>query len=199
MKHVFSLVCLFILISSFSTVSAQDERGSKIDKSLNYFYDHLDHQLTNTATIPDFDSKSEKIKITGTIFESDGVTPASDVILYIFQPDESGYFEYNSNDDKNTIQHRGWIKTDKDGQYTFYTFVPSTDIRNNKLRKIHAIAKTSNGIEYNPACFLFDDDPRLSKFCRKKVKRIDSNSILKFEKSNDLLVANRDIVLNTGK
>jgi len=199
MKFVFSLVCIFILNSSFSTIFAQEVRGSKQDKKLNYFYDHFDYTLTNTDTIPDFETKIDKVKISGTIFKSDGVTPASDTILYIFQADEDGYFAYNSDKKKHAIHHRGWIKTNNDGQYTFYTFVPSTDIRNNKLRKIHAIAKTSDGLEYNPACFLFDDDPRLSRFCRKKVKRIDSNSILKLEKSNDLLVATRDIVLNMSK
>ncbi len=199
MKFVCSLVCVFILNGFCSQVFAQEERGSEQDKKLNYFYDHLDFTLTNTDTIPDFESKMDKIKISGTIFESDGVTPASDAILYIYQADEDGYFAYNSNNDKDAIHHRGWIKTNKDGQYTFYTFVPNTDVRNDKLRKIYAFAKTADGQAYNPACFLFDDDPRLSRYCRKRVNKFDSKSILKLEKKKDLLVANRDIVLNTGK
>ena len=40
-------------------------------------------QLNDTDTIADFDTQNNKLKLTGIIYQSDGVTPAKDVMLYI--------------------------------------------------------------------------------------------------------------------
>jgi len=64
------------------------------------------------------------------------------VILYINQADEKGdYVLKNDNNKKRYVRHRGWIKTNADGQYTFYTFVPRTYLRSNELKQIHAVLR----------------------------------------------------------
>ena len=62
-------------------------------KKRSPIYDYSESQLNNIDTIPDFKSKSQKLKITGTIYESDGKTPAKNVMLFIHHTDESGNFE----------------------------------------------------------------------------------------------------------
>jgi protocatechuate 3,4-dioxygenase beta subunit len=56
-------------------------------------YNFAEMQLKSTDTIPDYSSKTNKLKLTGVIYKSDGVTPAKDVILFIEQPNEDGDFD----------------------------------------------------------------------------------------------------------
>ena len=153
-------------------------------------------QWSNVDTIPDFESNQNKIKITGTIFEKDGVTPAKDIVLSIYQTNHSGDFVLvKGENNQKEIYHKATIKTQADGQYTFYTFMPGTYHRSNELKKIHSTITESGKEAYGLFPFVFDNDPLLKKHCRNKLARKGINSILKLEKDNEMYVANKDIVL----
>lgn len=188
-----SFICLFI---SFNVLQAQEANNTPENyKKRSPIYDYSEKQLNNTDTIPDFASKSQKLKITGTIFESDGKTPAKNVMLFIHQTDENGNFELKRQNKKRYVHHRGWVKTDADGKYTFYTFVPGKYMYSNELKQILPIVKEPNKPEYKIETFLFDDDPKLTGKCRTKVEETNPNRILKLDKKEGLFIANRDIIL----
>ncbi len=207
MKNLLTLFC-FVCFVVFSY--AQNTIGTKNDlketssnyKKQNPIYDYSENQLTNTDTIPDFDTKPNKLKITGTIFKSDGVTPAKDVLLYVYQPDENGDYVIKNKNDKRYIHHRGWIKTDAEGKYTFYTFIPGSAIipitfpRKRGFKQIFPVIKEPGKPEYNLNAFLFDDDPLLTKSCRKRLKRRGVDCILKLERKADIYVATKNIILD---
>lgn len=199
MKNLFTLVCLAFFTGSFLTLSAQESENNY--EKRNPIYDYSEKQLNSTDTIPGFETTANKLKITGTIYKSDGVTPAENVLLYIEQADDNGDYQIKTKDNKRYMQHRAWVKTNAEGQYTFYTFVPGAAIdpitfpRRKGLKKIYPIIKESNNPEYNLDAMLFDNDPLLTKSCRKRLKRKGIDSILKPEKQGDLLVVTRDIVL----
>ena len=151
MKTTFSLISLIFLINSSSFISAQN-----VKKALP-IYDKEDVNLRNVDTIPDYESKTNKLKISGVIYESDGVTPAKDVILYVQQPDENGDFDLIEENDKRYVNHRGWVKTDVDGRYTFYTFVPGGDRRYSQLQQLYPIVKEPSKDAYEVETFLFDN------------------------------------------
>ncbi len=130
-----------------------------------------------------------------TIFQSDGVTPAKDVILYISQPDEDGDYELKTTNDKRYVHHRGWVKTDADGRYTFYTFIPGNFIQYRELKHIHPIIKEPGKPEYALDAFLFDNDPFLSKSCRKRLAKKGIDNILVLEEKENMFLATKDIVL----
>jgi protocatechuate 3,4-dioxygenase beta subunit len=197
MKNILILNCLIIFIGVNYSIYAQDEKQNFIER--NPIYDYTELQLNNTDTIPGFESKLNKLKISGTIYNSDGVTPAKNIILFIKQADEYGDFDLRKRNDKRFVHNRGWIKTNSDGQYTFYTFVPGNDRRYNQLQQLFPVIKEPSKQEYNIATFLFDDDPLLSKRCRKRIaKKDDPTRILKLKKENGLYVTQRDIVLSSG-
>ncbi|OEK08440.1 hypothetical protein A8C32_03045 [Flavivirga aquatica] len=202
MKKLVILFCLFFIISlNYTPLFAQESAELTDDIPTNYkkrnpIYDYSEYQLNNTDTIPDFEEKVEKIKISGTIFKSDGVTPASNVILYINQPDENGNYKLKRKNRKRYIYHRGWIKTNLDGKYTFYTFVPGKFIRGKDLKHIHAAIKEPGKPEYDINGFLFDDDPVLTEACRLRLKKEGINNILKPVKKDNIYIATRDIILD---
>ena len=197
MKYLFTFICLTCLIGTNYSISAQES----IDVSEDFLnrspiYDYTELQLNNTDTIPGFDSKLNKLKITGTIYQSDGVTPASDVILYIDQADENGDFDLRYTNEKRYVHNRGWIKTDADGTYTFYTYVPGNDRRFNQMQQLFPIVKEPSKDAYEIASFLFDEDPFLSKTCRRRMaKKGDPTRILKLKTVDGLSVVQKDIVL----
>ncbi|MFI1744008.1 hypothetical protein [Thalassobellus sediminis] len=191
----------FACLISFSTLIAQESASTSNDIPLNYkkrnaVFDYSEKQLNNTDTIPDFATKADKLKITGTIYQSDGKTPASNVILFIHQPDEDGNYDLKRDENrKRYIKHRGWIKTNSDGQYTFYTFIPGKFLRSKELRQIHRTIKEPGKAEYELTSFFFDDDPLLPDLtlaCRAKAVM----SMLKLNKKENMYVATKDIILN---
>lgn len=195
MKNHIILFCIVCFYSAIIPIAAQE--SNSISDLNNPIYDRAEELLRNTDTIPDFRSKTNKLKLTGIIYQSDGVTPAKDVILFIEQPDEDGNFDLRRTGDARYVFHRSWVKTDTDGRYTFYTFVPGNDRRYNQLQQIFPIIKESAKPEYQLETFLFNEDPLLSKSCRKKIlKDGDTTRILKLKKEDGLLVAQRDIVLS---
>ena len=181
MKTYILLLISFFLFSPF--VNAQETNESTI-------------KLSNTDTIPDFDSKVNKLKISGIIYEKDGVTPAKDVILYIEQADENGDFELRKFNGEKYVYHSGAIRTNADGRYTFYTFVPGNDRRYNQLQQLFPVVKKPSGPEYIVPSFLFDADPMLTKKCRKRMaKKDDLSRILKPSLKDGILVVEKDIVI----
>jgi len=199
MKNLFTLIS-FACFVVFGYAQNTDVTLADYEKR-NPIYDYSENQLNNTDTIPGFELKVNKLKITGTIYESDGVTPAKDVILFIEHADDNGDYQIKTKDDKRYMHHRGWVKTNADGQYAFYTFVPGAAIvpitypRRKGLKKILPTIKEEGKPEYYLDALLFDNDPLLTKACRKRLKRKGIDNILKPEKKGDILVATRDIVL----
>lgn len=195
MRTLIVILYLGSILSSTMPLLAQEIATQS--KPSSSFYDYTESNLSNVGTIPDFESKTDKLKITGTIYQSDGVTPAKGVILYIEQPNEEGSYEMVEKDSKRYVHHRTWIKTNENGDYTFFTFVPGKRLSSRKLMHIHPVIKAPNMEEYDLPVYLFDEDPKLSKICRKRLNkqgRIDS--ILTLEKKENIFIAKRDIILS---
>ncbi|MFD1162163.1 dioxygenase family protein [Hwangdonia seohaensis] len=200
MKTLSNALCILLLISFSVTANAQETDNTSNDIPQNYkkrspIYDYAEKQLNSVDTIPDFVSRSNKLKITGTIYESDGKTPAKNVLLFIHQADEDGNFELKRHNKKRYVKHRGWVKTDANGRYTFYTFIPGKYMFGNEITQILPIIKEPNKPEYKIESFVFDNDPLLTESCRLKIEQTNPNRILKLDLKEGLFVANRDIIL----
>lgn len=201
MKNLSTLVCLFSFLGVNMMLNAQEFADNSVLSDADYkkrsaIYDYSEANLNNVDSIPDFSEKAEKLKITGTIYQSDGVTPAKDVILYIFQPDENGNYQMERDANrKRYVHHRAWIKTDADGKYTFYTFMPGKLFRTKELKQIHRIIKEPGKAEQELAPFFFNDDPLipdLTLACRAEAVK----SMLRIEEKDGMYVATKDIKLN---
>jgi protocatechuate 3,4-dioxygenase, beta subunit len=199
MKNLLILLCVIFFIGTNQTIFSQ-EYASVLNNDVSYkkrspIYDYSEIQLNNTDTIPDFESKPDKLKITGTIYQSDGKTPARDIILYVYQTDEEGNFELKRDDlHKRYVYHRGWVKTNADGQYTIYTFMPGKYIRSKELKQIHRVIKEPGKPEYELNSFFFNDDPLipdLTLACRAQAVK----SMLRLEKEGNMFIASKDIIL----
>jgi protocatechuate 3,4-dioxygenase beta subunit len=189
---------LTILLSPLFIFSIATSQESSKDLP---FYDYANMILSNEATIADFEQKANKLQISGVVYEADGVTPAKDVIIYVYQHDENGEFQYQTVNDRRRLRHRLWIKTSADGSYTFNTFMPGEAIvplnypRRYGPKQIYLVAKTPSSDEFFLPAFMFEGDDLLSKSCIKRLERKGIDCILKPEMKDGILIANKDIIL----
>ena len=154
-------------------------------------------QLSNVDTLPDFDQPGPKIEISGTIFHSDGKTPAKDVVLYVYHTDQTGVYPTKGNEKGWARRHgylRGWLKTGADGKYKFYTLVPASYPNGRNPKHIHPTIKEPGIAEYWIDEYLFADDPYLQNENHNRPPR-GGNGVLKPEMKNGMLRATRDIIL----
>ena len=202
MKKFVYILCFFGFVCHSLALQAQDSAHVLEEIPFDYdsrspIYDFSEKNLNATDTIPSFDIQENKLKISGTIFKSDGVTPAKDVILYISQPNEDGEYDLKYENNKRYVNHRGWIKTDANGQYTFYTFIPGSYRNTHELRHIHPIIKESGKPEYTLHKLLFKDDPRLTKRCLKRMKKNGTtNNLLTTLKKDGIYETTYNITLS---
>ncbi|MAB49890.1 intradiol ring-cleavage dioxygenase [Xanthomarina gelatinilytica] len=161
-------------------------------------YEYGNLKLTSTDTLPDFEKNEPKLKLTGTVFEKDGKTPAENVILYIYQTDRKGIYATKGDEKGWAKRHgyiRGWIKTDKLGKYTFYTFRPASYPSGIEPEHIHITVKEPNKNEYYIDEFVFDDDPMLTQKEKEELENRSGSGIVQPILKDGILTVSRDIIL----
>jgi len=155
--------------------------------------------LNETDTLPDFNTSQHKMLVYGTIYKSDGKTPAAGVIFYIYHTDQNGYYTSEPGQTgcaKRHGRHRGWIKTNSSGEYRFYTERPAAYPNNKIPAHIHPIIKEPGLTDYYIDEYLFDDDPFLTAEERSHTENRGGNGIVKLSKDpTGLLLCKRDIIL----
>jgi protocatechuate 3,4-dioxygenase beta subunit len=161
-------------------------------------FDYGSKKLSPIDTLPDFHEAGPKLEVSGTIFKRDGKTPAKDVILYIYHTDQQGLYSLKGNETGWGKRHgyiRGWIKTNADGKYTFYTLRPAAYPGRQNPEHIHPTIKEPGFKEYWIDEYLFDDDPILSPKERNSQQKRAGYGIVKPTTKNGIQVVHRDIIL----
>ncbi len=161
-------------------------------------YEYGSKHLQPTDTLPMFEETEPKLRISGKVYQQDGRTPASGVILYIYHTDRRGIYPTRGDETGWAKRHgfiRGWVKTDKTGSYEFLTFRPGAYPDRSEPEHIHLTVKEPDKNEYYLDDFMFEDDPLLSLKHRKKATNRGGNGILLPVWSDGMLKLNRDIVL----
>jgi protocatechuate 3,4-dioxygenase, beta subunit len=155
-------------------------------------------QLSNTDTLPGFDEQGPKIEISGIIYQQDGITPAKDVVLYVYHTDQRGKYSTQGTEKGWGKRHgyrRGWIKTDASGRYRFFTLVPASYPDSRISKHIHPTIKEPGKTEYWIEEFLFDNDSFLTKEERERPNPRGGSGILKPVEKDGMLHATRNIIL----
>lgn len=162
-------------------------------------FEYGNKELSPVDTLPDFNDEGQQIKVTGTIYQSDGKTPAEGVILYIYHTDQNGIYATKGGETGWGKRHgyiRGWIKTGKDGRYAFYTLKPGIYPNRSAPAHIHPVILEPNGKYYWLGSYHFEGDPLLTKKeISPKSPRGGSSGLLSLRKEENLWVGERDIIL----
>lgn len=161
-------------------------------------FEYGDRELNSIDTLPNFNITSQKLKISGTIFQPDAKTPAENVILYLYHTDSTGVYPTTNKSENWERRHgylRGWIKTGKDGKYTFYTSMPAGYPNAKTPSHIHPTILEPDGRYYYLSEILFKNDMRLTEEHFMEDPRGTDNMLVNPEKLDGLLVINKDFIL----
>lgn len=160
--------------------------------------EYPDRNLNSVDTIEGFLSHEPKLRIEGIVYQLDGKTPAADVVVYIYHTNKEGLYTPGEGAKGWGMTHgmyRGWVKTDKDGKYTFYTFRPGAYPNGAEAEHVHITVKEPGKNEYYIDSIVFDDDPLLTDLKRKQLENRGGNGIVTLVPEGDLYVVKRDIKL----
>ncbi|MFW6080149.1 MAG: intradiol ring-cleavage dioxygenase [Gemmatimonadota bacterium] len=128
--------------------------------------DEAPAELDWRTTIAGESEPGERIVVRGTVYEPDGETPASGVILYLYHTDAEGVYPRRGDETGNARRHghlRGWLRTDARGRYEFRTIRPGNYPGRDAAAHIHVTVKRPDRPEDWVASFLFADDPQLDR------------------------------------
>ena len=213
MKQIFKLG-LFIATLNFltdcngQTKTESNQNEIKTDKNkligggcdgCELMYVGMPKVISSEHTSNGWDEGKQKLILTGKAFQLDGRTPASDVVIYYWHTDDSGLYSSNDQTPKQAKEHgklRGWVKSDKSGNYKIKTSRPDAYPNDNIPQHIHLSIKEPDIINEYYADLYFDDDPLYLKH-KKKYGKLDraGTEILRIVLDGNIQIAEHNIVL----
>jgi protocatechuate 3,4-dioxygenase beta subunit len=155
-------------------------------------------KLTSQVTISSPDEHGVKMNLSGTVYLSDGKTPAENVILYFHHTNTEGIYPTRGNETGWGRRHgylRGWIKTGADGRYLVKTIRPGTYPSRSDPAHVHLFLKEPDRKPYWVDDYVFEDDPLVNAVYRKNRRNRGGNGIISLKKTNGVWEGTRDIVL----
>lgn len=200
-----SFISEFLFLLFLIPVSCNSQNDRAVTKKVGgpcegceAIYEYGNKILNPVDTLPLFEETEPKLKISGTVYQQDGKTPAKDVILYIYHTNREGIYQTKGDEEGWAKRHgfiRGWIKTDSTGNYTFYTFRPGSYPDRSEPEHIHLTVKEPGRNEYYLDDFVFEDDPLLESGRRNAFSNRGGSGLMKPELKDGMLHIERDIVL----
>jgi len=194
-KHDIILIGFLFL---WSCVQTQNNDLGGPCEGCEAIYEYGTKTLKSSDTLPEFSISTQKIKISGIVFELDGKTPAKDVILYVYHTNAKGKYPTRTSSKGWGKRHgylRGWLKTDSHGAYEFFTSRPASYPNSNLPQHIHITVKEPNKKEYYIEDFYFADDPNLTENIRVRKNARGGSGVITLQGKGVVKVAKRNITL----
>lgn len=141
----------------------------------------------------------QKLILTGKVFQLDGKTPAPNIIIYYWHTDDNGLYSSNNQTPEQAKEHgklRGWVKSDKNGNYKIKTSRPAAYPNQDIPQHIHLSIKEPDINNEYYADLYFDDDPLYLNH-KKKYGNLDraGTELLRVVLDGNIQIAEHNIVL----
>lgn len=205
MNHIIFFVFLLLLHTPVNSCAQQQAtRDLKVDpggcEGCEAIYESPIpfEKLEPMVWLPDWNLPGPKLAVSGRVYKADGKTPAEGVIIYIYHTDQTGVYPTTGTETGWAKRHgylRGWMKTDKDGFYKFFTLRPGSYPNSKSPAHIHITIKEPGKQEYWIDEFVFDNDPFLTTEERSRCRNRGGSGILTMKPGGSMVKAERNIYL----
>lgn len=117
-------------------------------------------KVSSAISIANPEEPGERMDLNGTVFMKDGLTPAKNIILYLYHTNAKGLYESSRGQATGRVHGhlRGWVKTDKDGKFTVHSIRPESYPGRTIPAHIHILVKEPGKTRYYIDEVWFDDD-----------------------------------------
>lgn len=209
MFRTLKIVLIFNLLFGAQGCKGQTDRhkttlSDDFDKTSPIYYG-MPETISSADTSAGWGQNGQKLLLTGTVYKSDGETPASNVLLYYYQTDVNGVYRHLPGEKRSMPPNelgqthgyiRGWVKTGKDGKYSIRTVRPGSYPSRMEAAHVHITIKEPGSKDhYYIDDFVFDDDRLLTAEKRRKMENRGGSGVLRLVRKGDLHVGERDIIL----
>ncbi|GAB4463036.1 MAG: hypothetical protein Fur0028_15040 [Bacteroidales bacterium] len=199
---------LIFLISNLTSCNGQTtkqtnetKQSSKVGggcEGCELMYVGMPEQILSENTSSGWNEGKQKLILTGKVFQLDGKTPAPNIIIYYWHTDDRGLYSSDNQTPKQAKEHgklRGWVKSDKNGNYKIMISRPAAYPNDNIPQHIHLSIKEPGINEYY-ADLYFDDDP-LYLIHKKKYGKLDraGTEILRVVLGGNIQIAEHNFIL----
>lgn len=196
-----SSFCFIIFLSA--ACGAQNKRAADTVvgggcEACDLIYKGMPGAMYWETTLTSANEPGEPMIISGVIYQKDGKTPASDVILYVYHTDKGGLYSPGTSENSSTRHGhiRGWMKTNSQGRYQFRTIRPGAYPQRDAPQHIHPLIKEPGYSVYWIDEILFDDDPLLTEKEKNKQQKHGGSGIIHLTKNaKGEWTGKRDIIL----
>ncbi len=198
MGKSFLFLLLLGSISCNGQTTSSDKVVGGVCEGCEAIFEFEDKNLLAVDTLPLFLESEPKLKITGRVFQKDGKSPASEVLIYIYHTNREGIYQTKGDEVGWAKRHgfiRGWVKTDSEGNYIFYTFRPAAYPSRDEPEHIHLTVKEPGKTAYYMDEYVFLDDPLLREEKQKNLPNRGGSGIVKPTQENGILTIHRDLIL----
>jgi len=120
----------------------------------------------------------QRMLIEGTVYNTDGVTPARDILIYFYHTDTEGY--YGRNGEHRHGRYRGWMLTGEDGKFGFYTIKPAPYPNRGGPAHVHMTVTGLHRREDWADTIFFEGDPLLKEGNQSR-KKGGFDNVIKLE------------------
>lgn len=193
-----TLLPLFVLISFGACAQPAEKQVGDGCEDCDLMFKGMPKEIASNVRLAGAAEPGESMIISGTIFQTDGKTPAPGVVLYVYHTDNQGLYSKGAGEG-NDSRHghlRGWVKSDTQGRYQFTTIRPASYPQGRNPQHIHPIIKEPGRSPYWIDEYLFEGDPFLSAEEKARQPKRGGNGIITLVKdSKGVWTGKRDITL----
>lgn len=210
MRVIVRNLLLFPLASlAASACTAADRAGQQIGdtpradlyvcEGCEAVHERAPSSLSWQARIASENEPGEPMVVRGRVFEPDGVTPASGVIIYAHQTNAEGAYAGGTPESEWSRRHgrlRGWVKTGADGRYEFITIKPAPYPTHTEPAHVHLTILEPGRKPYYIDDVVFAGEYRVDDEYRRSRENRGGSGIVALTRAPDgTWIARRDIVL----
>ncbi|MBX2814722.1 MAG: intradiol ring-cleavage dioxygenase [Saprospiraceae bacterium] len=162
------------------------------------FFESQPSVLHPVDTSPVWSADAPRLLLTGTVFQCDDHTPASDIVIYYYHTDAKGLYTKHPLQEEAATQHgyiRGWVKTDADGRYAIYTSRPGAYPSWTEPAHIHLTVKEPGLTPYWIDSVVFQGDSLLTPAYQKRQGNRGGSGIIQLKQEEGTWIGEHNITL----
>jgi protocatechuate 3,4-dioxygenase, beta subunit len=156
--------------------------------------------LAARARLGAMQEQGDPLRLEGIVYRTDGRTPAEGVVVYAHHTNAEGLYANGTNETEWSRRHgrlRGWVRTGRDGRYTFDTVKPGVYPDRTEPAHIHLMVLEPERRPYWIDDVVFEGEFGVTDAWRARQQNRGGPGVVRLKRDGaGMWLARRDIILD---